>query len=205
MAGPDETLERIIATLRESETLLSEHLRESEDEPALGMLAAVGPRAAGAEADYAFVVEAVREGYLLHYGTPRIVAGADRDLALLAGDHLYAVGLECLAGLGDLEAVRELADLISLSAQLHADGPSGGNRDAAAALWLAVTTAITVGTDPAYAAARDALRSGDDPAAAAAALAEGARESARKEGIESALESAADSIDFELPHPPASG
>ena len=51
------------------------------------------------------MIEAVREGYLLHYGEPRIVVGADTDLALLAGDYLYALGLERLAALGDLEAV----------------------------------------------------------------------------------------------------
>ena len=47
------------------------------------------------------------------------MVGADADLALLAGDYLYALGLERLAALGDLEAVRELSDLISLSAQLN--------------------------------------------------------------------------------------
>ena len=63
------------------------------------------------------MVEAVREGYLLHYGEPRMLAGHDPDLALLAGDYLYALGLERLAALGDPEAVRELSDLISLCAQ----------------------------------------------------------------------------------------
>ena len=54
------------------------------------------------------------EGYLLHYGEARILSGHDRDLALLAGDYLYARGIELLASLGDAEAVRELGDLISL-------------------------------------------------------------------------------------------
>ena len=58
-------------------------------------------------------VEAVYEGYLLHYGEPRAFAGMDDDLRLLAGDALYALGLERLAQAGDLEAVAELADLIS--------------------------------------------------------------------------------------------
>ena len=39
----------------------------------------------------------------------------DPDLALLAGDRLYALGLERLAALGDLEAVAELADVIALA------------------------------------------------------------------------------------------
>ena len=46
----------------------------------------------------------------------------DPDLALLAGDRLYALGLARLAELGDLAAVTALADLISLSAQAHAEG-----------------------------------------------------------------------------------
>ena len=68
------------------------------------------------------MVEAVREGYLLHYGEPRLLAGHDADLALLAGDYLYALGLERLAALGDDPAVAVLADLISDCAQLHAEG-----------------------------------------------------------------------------------
>ena len=70
----------------------------------------------------AFVLEAVYEGYLMHYGTPRAFAGMDDDLRLLAGDSLYALGLERLAEAGDLEAVAELSDLISGSARAHAEG-----------------------------------------------------------------------------------
>ena len=68
------------------------------------------------------MIEAVREGYLLHYGGSRLLSGHDDDLALLAGDYLYAVGIERLAALGDIDAVLILADLISASAQLHAEG-----------------------------------------------------------------------------------
>ena len=68
------------------------------------------------------MVEAVREGYLLHYGEPRLLAGHDSDLALLAGDYLYALGLDRLAALGDTAAVAILTELISRCAQLHADG-----------------------------------------------------------------------------------
>ena len=115
--------------------MISPHVADpSKPSPTLGLLAAAGPRAAEAPGEYALVIETVREGYLLHYGRPRVIAGADADLALLAGDYLYALGLERLAALGDLEAVRELADLISLSAQLHAEG----RRRAREALWLAL-------------------------------------------------------------------
>ena len=69
-----------------------------------------------------FVLEAVYEGYLMHYGEPRAFIGMDDDLRLLAGDALYALGLSRLAEAGDLEAVAALSDLISRSAQAHAEG-----------------------------------------------------------------------------------
>jgi hypothetical protein len=86
---------------------------------------AVGePRFALADRVRAFVLEAVYEGYLMHYATPRLFEGVDDDLRLLAGDALYAVGLSRLAETGDLEAVAELSDLISRSARAHAEGRS---------------------------------------------------------------------------------
>jgi len=60
----------------------------------------------------------ILEGSLLHYGAPRVVRVEDPDLAMLMGEQLYALGLSRLAELGDLEAVGELADLISLLARL---------------------------------------------------------------------------------------
>ena len=201
MTEPADALEAVADALRKDDTLLAGHLAPTDAEPALGLLAAAGSRARGAEGDYAFIVEAVREGYLLHYGEPRLIAGAEDDLALLAGDHLYALGLECLAGMGDLEAVRELADLISLSAQLHDDG----DHEEAGALWLGTVTAVAAGGGEAHAVAKESLRAGTDRQAAGVALAVAAREAARDEGIEPALAVAADSIDFDLPDPPARG
>jgi hypothetical protein len=78
-----------------------------------------------------FVLEAVYEGYLMHYGEPRAFTGMDEDLRLLAGDALYALGLSRLAEQGDLEAVAVLSDLISESAQAEAEGRGAD----AAALW----------------------------------------------------------------------
>jgi len=69
-----------------------------------------------------FVLEAVYEGYLLHYGESRAFEGMDADLRLLAGDALYALGLARLAEAGDLEAVAVLSDLISATAQAQAEG-----------------------------------------------------------------------------------
>ncbi len=203
-AGAHSALAELVATLRADDTLLASHLRDPDSEPALGALAASGRRARGAEFDYAFVVEAIREGYLLHYGDPRVISGADRDLALLAGDHLYAVGLECLAGLGDLEAVRELADVISLSAQLHA-GAEAGREQAVGALWLGGATAVAAGATPAHEAAKAELRGDGETEAAAVALVAAARAAARTGGFEAELERAADSIDFDLPDLTAGG
>jgi hypothetical protein len=88
-------------------------------------------RFADVEGIRGFVLEAVYEGYLMHYGRPRAFRGMDPDLRLLAGDALYALGLSRLAGAGDLEAVAVLSDLISGSAQAHAEG----RPDDAEALW----------------------------------------------------------------------
>jgi hypothetical protein len=79
----------------------------------------------------AYVLEAVYEAYLLHYGEPRAFVGMDADLRLLAGDALYAEGLARLAECADSEAVSELADLISLCAWSE----FAGRRDLVDALW----------------------------------------------------------------------
>jgi hypothetical protein len=71
----------------------------------------------------AFTLEAVYEAFLMHYREPRSFAkDMDPDLRLLAGDSLYAIGLERLAEHGDLTAVAELADLISACARAEAEG-----------------------------------------------------------------------------------
>ena len=100
----------------------------------------------------AFVLEAVYEGYLLHYGTARAFEGMDPDLCLLAGDALYALGLARLAEHGDLEAVAELADLISLCAAVHAQNRPG----LAERLWEASALALTPGGRGGARAALDA-------------------------------------------------
>jgi len=138
VAEPAGTLRTLAALLREGDTPVSPHVVEPAEEPFFGPLAAAGPRAAAAPAEYSLVVESVREGYLLHYGEPRLLAGHDADLALLAGDYLYALGIERLAALGDAGAVRELGELISDCAQLHAEGHEGE----AAARWRAAALAI---------------------------------------------------------------
>ena len=123
MSGePADCLRLLAGRLRSEDTPISTHVVEPSAEPELGLLAAAGPRSAAAPDEYALVVESVREGYLLHYGDSRLLSGHDRDLALLAGDYLYALGIERLAALGDSEAVGWLAELISRCARLHAEG-----------------------------------------------------------------------------------
>ena len=100
---------------------LAQQLRE-EDTPIAPHIVDVGAPPGGTSDEHALVMEAVREGYLLHYGESRLLAGHDSDLALLAGDYLYALGLDRLAALGDTEAVAVLSDLISKCAQFHAEG-----------------------------------------------------------------------------------
>jgi hypothetical protein len=121
-ATPGQALQALADALRAEETPISPHVVDPAEPPELGELAASGPGAAAAAADYAFVVEAVREGYLLHYEEPRLLAGHDSDLALLAGDYLYALGLDRLAALEDTGAVTVLSDLISTCARLQAEG-----------------------------------------------------------------------------------
>jgi hypothetical protein len=91
--------------------------------------------ASGRHAD---VVERVREGYLLHYGESRLLPAADPDLALLAGDYLYALGIQLLAASGDCEGVLSLAELIGASATRHAEGRPAE----VPALWEATTASI---------------------------------------------------------------
>ena len=119
---PGEALQVLAEQLQAEGTPISPHVIDPAEAPELGELAASGPGAAAAPAEYALVVEAVREGYLLHYEEPRLLAGHDSDLALLAGDYLYALGLDRLAALGDARAVAILSDLISTCARLQAEG-----------------------------------------------------------------------------------
>ena len=113
-------------------------------DPALGAHAVDAPPDVPArvpDAVRAFVLEAVREGYLLHYDDPRAFRGMDADLRLLAGDSLYALGLARLAAAGDLAAVTELADLISACAQAESEG----RRDGVAALWEGTANRLAQG------------------------------------------------------------
>lgn len=126
-------------------------------------LVAGGARARKDPRSYALVVESIFEGYLLHYRFGRIVQDTDPDLRLLAGDHLYAFGLARLASIGDLEAVDELAELISLCAQAHAgEVPRTGSPwQLTGALWASSVLAVGDGSWPAQEEAKRAAREQD--------------------------------------------
>jgi hypothetical protein len=78
---------------------------------------------------YLLGVEMIREAYLLHYGESRLFRQDDPDLALLAGDYLYAAGLVEICATGDLRAVAALAELISRCAARRADAVAGSDDD----------------------------------------------------------------------------
>ena len=132
-------------------------------EPTLGAIAASGPRAGANAAEYELLLEAIYEGYLLHYGVSRLLSDSDADLALLAGDRLYTLGLERLVALGDLDAVSELADVIALCALLVGRGELASCE----ALWRAGAHAVGWGAGEGYNRAKALARAGDDSAHAA--------------------------------------
>lgn len=134
-------------------------------------LAASGPRAKARPDEYQLLLEMILEGAALHYGNPRVVSVDDPDLALLLGDQLYALGLERLAALEDLEAVGELGDLISLLAQAHVRG----DEQLAAAAWRAAAVAVGWGSDEALRAAKSLARAQDVGATQALLAAAGER------------------------------
>lgn len=122
--------------------------------------------ALGREA-HALGVETIYEGYLVHYGRPRLFAPPDDDTALLLGDYLYAHGLVRVAETGDVAAVADLAELISLCSEGRADG-----RDGDGPAWAATAACLGQGT---LESAREALRNDGnaDPLEAAARTAAG--------------------------------
>ena len=150
-------LERLRTLLRDGGGLMATLLAPGGDASPIdgaaspALLAADGPRAEGRRGEYELLVEAIYEGYLLHYGTPRVVLVADADLRLLAGDRLYAIGLARLVALGDTAAVAELADTITLSALAQ----GAGDTALAEAVWAAGAHAVGWGSSDVHARAKE--------------------------------------------------
>ena len=140
---------------------------ERETEPVFSPLA---------EERFALGLETIYEAYLLHYGRPRLFAPADGDTALLLGDYLYAHGLVRIAAFEDVAAVADLAELISLCAQLRAAGADGDG-----AVWAATAAFLGRGV---LDEARAALREEGD----AEPLAQAARAAAGADAVERAVD-----------------
>jgi hypothetical protein len=128
-----------------------------------------------AEERFALGLETIYEGYLVHYGEPRLFAPSDGDTALLLGDYLYAHGLVRIAAFGDVGAVSDLSELISLCSQLRAEEGDGDG-----SLWAATAALLGRRTldEP-----RAALRLRGDPAP----LESAARSHAGDEAVDRAL------------------
>jgi hypothetical protein len=106
------------------------------------------------EARFAHALETIYEGYLVHYGQPRLFASHDGNTRLLLGDYLYAQGLVHLAATGSVEAVSDMAELISLCAHLQAEGSTGDGE-----AWAATAALLGRGR---LESARAALRDDND-------------------------------------------
>ena len=151
--------EKIVGEAASESALWAAAVRPREDRELLPVFSPLG------EERYALGLETIYEGYLLHYGRPRLFAPRDADTALLLGDYLYAHGVVRIEAVGDVSAVGDLAELIALCAQLRADDAPGDG-----AAWAATAALLGSGElEPARAALRD---NGDaEPLAAFAAAA----------------------------------
>ena len=116
-----------------------------------------------ADERFALGLETIYEGYLLHYGRPRLFAAGDADARILLGDYLYAHGLVRVSSLGDVAVVADLAELLSLCAQLRAE-PRRGSAVPDGVVWAASVAALG-SLDGRLESARGELRERGDPAA----------------------------------------
>jgi len=67
-------------------------------------------------------IEYIFEGYLLHYGESRLLGPDDNGhFHLLAGDYMYARGLEAIARLEDLSCIKALAELVQVCSYIHSE------------------------------------------------------------------------------------
>ena len=155
---PADLWEALAAEAGAESRLWAETLREPGErrtEPVFSPLAAPA---------LALGLETIYEGYLVHYGRSRLFGTEDRTTVLLLGDYLYAHGLVRVAEVASATAVADLAELISLCAQLRAE-----ERDGDGTAWAATTAALGSGR---LAGPREALAAGDPSPLLALARAE---------------------------------
>ena len=137
------------------------------------------------DARFALGLETIYEGYLVHYGRPRLFAPRDGHARVLLGDYLYAHGLVHVASLGETPMVANLAELLSLCSQLRAEGSPGDGP-----AWAATVALLPADGGP-LEKARGPLRLEGD----ADALRALAAEIAGREAVERALALHAERID----------
>jgi hypothetical protein len=141
--------ETIAADAGQESALWNAALRPREEQERAAVFSPLG------EPEYALGIETIYEGYLLHYGRPRLFEPDDQDAALLLGDYLYAHGLVRIEEGGTVEAVSDLAELIALCAYLRAEEIVGDGP-----VWAATAAALGRGElDP----GRSSLRLDNDP------------------------------------------
>jgi len=189
-SAPGDALRTLAERIAGEGEPLATHVTEPGVSPVFGELVAAGPRTERAPAAYALVVEAVREGYLCHYESSRILSGADPDLALLAGDLFYAIGINGLAALDDPESVGILSDLIRVAAELRAEDET----EMAETLWLAQLLALACGTSPEVSALIEAVERREN--GSIQGLKEWLENTAETNGLGRAFEAAHNAIDF---------
>jgi hypothetical protein len=161
--------ETIAADAGHESLLWNAALRSREEQERDPVFSEVG------EPRYALGIETIYEGYLLHYGRPRLFAPEDQDAALLLGDYLYAHGLVRIEEVGSVEAVSDLAELIALCAYLRAEKIPGDGP-----VWAATAAALGRGE---LDSGRSSLRLDNDPGP----LERLARTNAGDEAVENAL------------------
>lgn len=138
--------ETIAVEAERESTLWAAALRPPEEREEVAVFSPLG------DERFALGIESIYEGYLLHYGRPRLFSPSDRDGAILLGDYLYAHGLVRITAEGHVVAVERLAELLSLCAHLRAEGR--GSEDGEA--WATTVSSLGDG-DPHDADRRRAL------------------------------------------------
>lgn len=112
---------------------------------------AAGGGAAGTSINHVYGLEFIFEGYLLHYRQSRLLAPGEDDFHLLAGDYMYARGLNHTAAIGDLFHIRALASLVEFCSFVHCermDTRLALNAWAAVSICMADRSSGAGGSDP---------------------------------------------------------
>jgi hypothetical protein len=166
----------IAAEAAEESGLWAAALRPEHEREAVPVFSPLAPAA------LTLGLETIYEGYLMHYGRPRLFVADDRDTRILLGDYLYAHGLVRVADVGDVRVVADLAALLSVCAQLRAE-VEPGRPVPDGVVWAATLACLGgEGDGSELEAARAELRDRGEPGAladlAVAAAGEGAVEDA---------------------------